>query len=126
MPLSNFSTISDQFMGTVVNSSSMLYILSMMTLTGRRVYGKYGQMRPTQQETGLEDVSKVVSLVANSKTIHDALAFYTTHDYNIKNIFKIAEMSTFKIIPENGERSPKLAAYYTCVERSPSCRDLLR
>ena len=101
MALSKQSSISDQFFATAVNTSNMMYVMSVMTPTGRRVYGKYGQMRPQQQLTGLEDVSKVVSIVTNSVTIPDSIAFYSSHEYNIKNALKIAEMSCLKIIPDD-------------------------
>ena len=97
MALSKQSTVSDQFFATAINTSNMMYVMSVMTPTGRRVYGKYGQMRPQQQLTGLEDVSKVVSIVANSVTIPDSIAFYSSHEYNIKNALKIAEMSCLVI-----------------------------
>ena len=103
MPMSNYSTISDQYLGSVVNSSSMLYILSVMTPTGRRIFGKYGQMRPSPQETGLEDVCKVVSIVANSTSILDSLAFYSSHEYNVRNCMKISEMGVLKVFPDDFE-----------------------
>ena len=101
MALSKQSTISDQFFATAINTTNMMYVMSVMTPTGRWVYGKYGQMRPQQQLTGLDDVSKVVSIVSNSITIPDSIAFYSSHEYNVKNALKIAEMSCLKIIPDD-------------------------
>merc|ERR1711911_487893 len=86
-------------MGSVMNCSSVMILMSTTSPTGRTTYGKYGIQRPRNEQIGLSDVKKVISIVSNTSAVFSAMRFYTSSAFNVRNNVKIMEMGQLKIWP---------------------------